>query len=263
MLLAALLSASSAIACPAPTIGFAPPLDRPLLLERRVERQLGTGIFRQQISYRLQFSPAGRGFGLKIRQIALTSDGPPDLLRLLALQEQSSEGETLDVTLDATGTILGISESPDAPDRLARALARLRDDPAIAARSAAQQAEIAAMLDRLATLTPDERAGMHRAKFGRLVMFAGHRCAQGFVGSSDGTPYRLVSGASDSWVIEATRESSGGNPGAARVTDRAVLSPITGLIAQFERQTVTKVAGTERKAVESLSLSVPSEAPES
>lgn len=262
MLLAALLSASAAIACPAPSIGFAPPLGRPLLLERRIERQLGSGGFRQQIRYRLQFLPAGRGFSLTIEQIALESDGPPELLRLLALQEESAAGEVLEVMLDASGAILGISESPDAPARLAAALARLRADPAVAARPAGEQAQIGAMLDRLAALTPDERAAMHRAKIGRLVQFAGRACAQGVVRTAEGGDYRLVAASADSWQLEAARESQASGSGMLQVTDRAMLSPLTGLVKRFDRQTVIEVAGTERKALESLTLSDASQAPE-
>lgn len=262
MLLAALLSASAAIACPAPTIGFAPPLGRPLLLERRIERQLRTGSFVQQIRYRLQFAPAGRGFALTIEQIALASDGPPELLRLLALQEESAAGERLEVTLDATGAILGISESPDAPARLAAALARLRADPAVAARPAGEQAQIGAMLDQLAALTPDERAAMHRAKVGRLVMFAGRPCAKSLVGTAEGREYRLVAASADSWQLETARDSQASGAGTLRVTDRAMLSPMTGLVTRFDRQTVTEVAGTERKALESLTLFDASQAPE-
>lgn len=196
----------------------------------------------------------GRGFSLTIEQIALTSDGPPELLRLLALQEESSAGELIEVTLDANGAILGISESPDARERLAAALARLRADPAVAARPAEEQAQIEAMLDRLAALSPDERAAMHRAKIGRLVMFAGRHCAQGLVRTAEGGDYRLVVASDDSWQLEAARESQASGFGTLRVTDRAVLSPATGLVMQFDRQTVTQVAGTERKALESLTL---------
>lgn len=256
MLLAALLlSAPATIACPAPTIGFAPPLDRPLLLERRIERELREGRFRQQIRYRLRFARAGRGFRLTVEQIALASDGPPELLRLLALQEESSAGETLEVTLDATGAILGISESPGAPERLAAALARLRTDPGVATRDAAEQAQIGAMLDRLAALTPDERAAIHQAKIERLVMFAGRPCAQAMVSTRDRARYRLTAAAGDSWELETVPGPSPDRLDAAQGTDRAVLSTATGLVLRFERQTVVRVAGTERKALESLTVS--------
>lgn len=256
MLLAALLLAQPALqSCPAHDIAFAPPVDRPLILERRIERELHDGQFLQRIRYRLRFAPAGRGYRLEIEQIALTSDGPPALLRLLALQEESTEGETLDMTLDAHGAILGISESPDAAQRLAAALARLRADPAVAARPAVERAQIEAMLGRIAALGPDERAAVHRAKFGRLLMFAGRGCADATVTSHDGAPYRLVKTDGESWELAAASDSANPDASTASVSDRATVSPATGLVMQFERQTVTRVGGTERRVLESLALS--------
>lgn len=137
MLLAAallLVAPPAPLACPALVMAFAPPAGSPLIVERRIERELGQGMFVRRIDYRIRFMPAGRGWRLQMQQVAQSAEGPPELLRLLALQDESNEDEALDATLDADGAVLGISEAPDAPARLAKAIARLRADPAVAAR---------------------------------------------------------------------------------------------------------------------------------
>ncbi len=239
-------------ACPATRIDFAPPADIPMILERRIERELGQGIFVQRVDYRIAFMPAGRGWRLHLQQVAQHAEGPPELLRLLALQEQSAEGETLDATLDEGGAVLGISESPDAPQRLAAAIARLRADPALTARPAAERAQIGAMLDRLAALPPEERAAIARARIARLVMLASRPCADGVVTTDEGARYRLASDSGDSLLLEASQRSSSADGSALSVTDRVILSKATGLVMAFDRETVTEAGGTSRKARESV-----------
>ncbi|WP_430387159.1 hypothetical protein [Blastomonas fulva] len=101
------------------------------------------------------------------------------MLRLLSLEGESAADEILDFTIDGGGTLLGVTESPDAPARLRQAIDRLRSDPALVARPEREQVAIAAVLDRLAALPPAERAGVHMVKASRLLMLAGRPCRSG------------------------------------------------------------------------------------
>ncbi|WP_430387160.1 hypothetical protein [Blastomonas fulva] len=51
--------------CPAATITFAPPLDTPLVLIRRIERPLANGIFIQTVTYAVSFTRSGRGYRMR------------------------------------------------------------------------------------------------------------------------------------------------------------------------------------------------------
>lgn len=257
MLLAAallLVAPPAPLACPAPFMAFAPPAGSPLIVERRIERELGQGIFVQRIDYRIRFMPAGRGWRLQMQQVAQSAEGPPELLRLLALQDESNEGEALDATLDADGAVLGISEAPDAPARLAKAVARLRADPAVAARPEKERAQIGAMLDRLAALPPEERAAINRGRIARLVMLAKRPCSEGVITNGEGARYRIAAESGDSLVLEASQQSSAADGSALSISDRITLSKATGLVMGFNRVTVTEAAGTRRMARETLSV---------
>lgn len=253
MLVAALLLGTTP-ACPAPIIPFSPPLDRALLLERQIERELRQGRFTQQVQYRLQFARAGRGYRLNVRQIAQHAEGPPELLRMLALQEASAQDESLDIVIDATGRILGITEAPDAAARLGAAIARLRADAAVSARPESERAQIGALLDRLASMTPDERGAMHRARFGRLLMFAGQPCSQAVVMLSNTESYRIIGASADSLELETVPHSQAGDEAGLLVEDRIALSSVTGLVTGFDRKMRSTAAASQRKARESLRL---------
>lgn len=254
---AVLLLATPGIAaapCPAPVIAFAPPLDRPMVLHRRIERELADGLFVHESSYRLTFAQAGRGYRMQWQQIDERSEGPPALLRLLDLQERSVSGDAFEVTLDAQGAVLGISESPESAGRLAESIDRLRADPALAARPAAQRAQISALLDRLATLPPAERMELQRARLERPVMLGGRSCSDGQVQAAGGTIYRLLRESRDALQLSAVHESAREGGASLAVTDAITLSRSTGLVTQFDRHTVTTVAGTARNARESFRL---------
>ncbi len=261
---AALLLATPGVAtapCPAPTIAFAPPLDRPMVLHRRIERALADGLFVHEASYRLIFAQAGRGYRMQWQQTHERSEGPPELLRLLDLQERSVSGDTFDVTLDAQGPVLGISESSESAGRLAAAIDRLRADPALAARPAAQRAQISALLDRLATLPPAERIELQRARLERPVMLAGRSCSDGQVEAAGGTFYRVLRESGDELHLSAAHESAREGGSSLAVTDAITLSRSTGLVTLFDRHTVTSVAGTTRHARESFRLESAPETP--
>ena len=255
-----LLATPGAVAapCPAPVLAFAPPLDAPIVLHRGIERELADGLFVHEASYRLTFSRAGRGYRLHWQQLQERSDGPPALLRLLELQERSVAGESFDVTLDESGAVLGISESPESAGRLAAAIDRLRADSALDARPAAQRAQIHALLDRLAALSPAERLELQRARLERPVMLAGRPCASGQVQAAGGTIYRVLPESGDALQLSAAHESVREATSGLAVTDAITLSRTTGLVTRFDRHTVTTVAGTARHARESFRLeSVP------
>lgn len=255
--LAALLMAmpgQTAAPCPAPVMAFAPPLSTPMILRRRIERALTDGVFVYEATYRLTFVRAGSGYRMHWQQIDERSEGPGELLRLLELQERSASGESFDVTLDKGGAVLGISESPGSAERLAQAIDRLRNDPAVTARPAQQRAQLAAMLDRLATLPTEERIALHRARLERPVMLAGRPCSSGQVIAADGTAYRIAGESGDSLHLVAARALARETGGSLSVSDDLTLSRANGMVQQFDRRTVTTVAGTSRNSRESVSL---------
>jgi hypothetical protein len=238
----------TSIGCSVSSIPFAPPLDQPLVLTRLVVRQLGQGEFRQTVTYRVRFSPAGRGYRLHWQQVDQHSQGPPELLRLLALEEESRQGETLDFMLDETGALLGVTEAPDAMQRLAQALSRLRDDPAMAARPPRERAAMGTMLDRMAAMDPEQRAEIHLAKASRLLVAAGRSCRDRAINGRDGAVYR-VQGAADSdgqMVLESHTQESRGDGSAVTVSARIGVSRLTGLANTSERTTVTHAGGVSR-----------------
>lgn len=251
----------SAAVCPAPVIAFAPPLGAPLILHRRIERELTDGLFVHEARYRLTFAQAGRGYRMQWQQTHERSEGPAELLRLLDLQERSVSGDTFDVTLDESGAVLGISESPESAGRLAEAIDRLRADPALAARPAPRRAQISALLDRLATLPPAERMELQRARLERPVMLAGRSCSDGQVQAAGGTLYHVLRESRDALLLSAVHESAREGGASLAVTDTITLSRSTGLVTQFDRHTVTTVAGTARHARESFRLESGSETP--
>lgn len=251
------LAVSEPPLCPAPVMRFAPPLHVPLTLTRRVERDLKAGRFVQTVIYHVTFSQAGRGYRMDWVQTGQQVQGPADLLRLLALQEDASTGEHLDFTLDADGAILGVSESPDSAVRLARAIDGLRSDPALTGRPAAERETIELMLARLVALPARARAALHQTKAERLLMFAGRSCADDGLVATDGRAYRL-GGASGNQLIllgsNAEQRSDG-----SRLTDvvTARLSVVSGLTEHYDRRSVSTVAGTMSHSRESVVLTTP------
>lgn len=250
----AILPVAEAPGCPEPRIAFAPPLDLPLLLTRRIERELADGTFAQTVRYEVSFARSGRGYRMRWHQIDQKSEGPPGLLRLLALQDDSAEGEVLDFTLDSSGAVLGVSESPDSPARLARAIDRLRRDPALLSRPERERTRLSEMLDRLATLPASERAQVQTAKASRLLMLAGRACCDGEVLSADGSIARIT-------AISQVRLDLAGSSGATRpdgthvtTTSQTVLTRSTGLVERHQRRTTSSVAGTMRTSSESYVL---------
>lgn len=241
-------------ACPAAATGFAPPLDRPLTLTRRIERPLAQGSFVQTVTYALAFTRSGRGYRMRWQQTGQQSSGPAELLRLLSLQEESAEGEILDFSLDASGALLGVSESADSPQRLARAIARLRADPALNTRPGRERAAIGAMLDRIAALPASERAHVHLALASRLVQFAARPCLGGELALADGSRFQIT-GQPGEWLdlagaIEDIRAD--GSRIASTATVR--LSARTGLVQRHHRSTTSLVAGSARSGNETLVL---------
>lgn len=256
---AALLLATAspaAIACPVASIGFAPPLGTPLQLTRRTERALGSGTFTRVIRYRITFARAGRGYAMRWQQTGSTASGPPELLRLLSLQEDSAQGETLDFTLDETGALLGVTEADDATERLASAIARLRSDPAVAARPQSERAMIGEMLDRIAAMPAAERAALHMGRAERLLLFAGQQCADGSITGRDGAAYRIVTEASPDTGLALTTLSSEQRSDGATITSRnnVVLATATGLAGAHAQVTRVAVGESIRDSREWLEL---------
>lgn len=245
-------SSTEPLACPAPRIGFAPPLDGPLLLTRTIERDLARGRFVQTVRYHLRFTPAGRGYRMRWQQIGQHADGPAELLRLLSLQDVASEGELLDFTLDSRGALIGVSESPESPQRLASAIARLRADRALTGQPERERKAIADVLDRLEALPPHERARLQLAKASRLLDFAAQPCTDGHLIARDGRPVRITA-TGDEWLILAASDDQPAHAATlVSTTLNARVSLRTGLVETLDRITMSSVAGTRRASREQL-----------
>lgn len=247
--------------CPAPAIAFAPPLSAPIVLRRRIERELTHGLFVHEAVYRMTFAPAGRGYRIRWQQTGERSEGPAELLRLLELQERAASGDSFDAMLNADGAVLGISEPPGSAERLAQAIDRLRGDPALAARPAEQRAQLIAMLDRLARLLPEERIALQRGWLERPIMLAGRPCHRRQVMTSQGAAYRIVGATADSLHLVAASESVRDGGAKLSVIETVTLARTSGLVERYDRRTVTTVAGTVRNARETFDLEVAPETP--
>ena len=241
-------------ACPAGTISFAPPLDTPLTLIRRIERPLANGIFTQTVTYAVTFTRSGRGYRMRWQQTGHQVDAPPELLRLLSLEGESAADEVLDFTLDEAGALLGVTESADAPERLMLAIDRLRSDAALAARSERDRVTITAVLDRLAALPPSERAGVHMTKASRLLMLAGRPCRSGQLESSDGGSFRLASVTADTLGFTSIRAETLPDGPQFTTSTTGTLSLRTGLVESQDRRMTSTVKGTSRLFRESVTL---------
>lgn len=251
---AAVPSLPESPACPGTSIAFAPPLDTPLTLVRTIERPLANGIFTQAVTYAVTFTRSGRGYRMRWQQTGQQADAPPELLRLLSLDGESAAGEVLDFTLDADGALLGVTESPDAAERLRLAIDRLRTDPALTARSEREQVAMTAVLDRMAALPPGERAGVHRIKASRLLMLAGRPCRSGQLESADGVTFNLTSVTAETLGFSSTRGETLAEGPQFSVRTTGTLSVRTGLVESQERGMTSTIKGTSRLFRESVTL---------
>ncbi|MDM7955871.1 hypothetical protein [Blastomonas sp.] len=241
-------------ACPAAVIAFAPPLETPLVLIRRIDRPVAEGIFTQTVTYAVTFTRSGRGYRMRWQQTGHRVDAPPELLRLLALDGESAAGEILDFTLDADGTLLGVTESPDAAERLRLAIDRLRTDPALTARSEREQVAMTAVLDRLAALPPGERAEVHKVKASRLLMLAGRPCRSSALVAADGASFRLAAVTGETLGFSSARAESLPDGPQFSVRTTGTLSLRTGLVESQHRSMTSTVKGSSRLFRESVTL---------
>ena len=251
-----LQTSGSSVPCPVTKVAFAPPLDRPMQVTRVILRSLIHAEFRQTVTYRIHFTRAGRGYRMHWQQTGHSAEGPPELLRLLALQEESAQGETLDFTLDENGALLGVTEAPDAAQRLAEALDRLRKDPALASRPPREQANVGQMLDRIATLQPAERAELHLAKAARLLVGAGRDCTASTITGHDGTDYQVEepTNADGSIRLVSTTQDQRTDGSTMHVSTKVAVSPQTGLASSNWRSTHTTASGVARNNEDVLTL---------
>lgn len=252
-------------ACPIDIIPFAPPLDTPLMLTRSIARSLADGMFTQTVTYAVSFTRSGRGYRMRWQQTGQQSEGPPELLRLLALEADSARGETLDFTLDANGRLLGVTEAPDAAERLAAAIGRLRSDPALTRHAPREQALIGQMLDRIATLPAAERADLHLTKASRLAAVAGQRCGGHSITGQNGTAYRVTHAADPGgeMVLVSSAHDRRGDGSTVAIDTEMTISAQTGLALMHRQSTVTEVAGTRRTNTEVMQLQAVPAAPQS
>jgi hypothetical protein len=156
---------------------------------------------------------------------------------------------------------LGASESPDSAARLAEAIARLRQDPALTARPPEERRPIEAMLERIASLPPEERAKLNLAKAQRVLALASGRCAGQTLVSRAGQAYAVSKASPDRLELRWSAEESRADGSRIRIAERVELALATGLAMAVERQTVTLAAGTSRTTTERLTITDPAESP--
>lgn len=243
----------------ASALHFAPPLDEPLILTRRMERETRGGPFVLTARYRLTFSPFGRGYRLRVEQISHAVDGPAELLRMLALGDQLIERETLVFTLAADGAILGVSEEPDAAHRLAEAIGRLRADRAYAALDDATRTAFDGYLDRLANMDAAARGELAAGRIAPLLDLAGQALAPASAEGRSGLVFRIT-GEDAAWLHLSASAASVAGPSTSRTEVVASLSRDHGILWNFERRIATEAGPASRSTYENLALSRESDA---
>ncbi len=216
--LAALAAAAPACAAPAQsaTSAFAPP-QSPLLLTRELRKILPDGneiVSRRR--YAIRFVPQGSGYRVEGDLIGAEVEAPPELAGLAEVERTRSDGGLFPLTLDSAGMIVAQQGNHDAAAE-ARTMAEARTY--LAAQTDLTDADRAAALAMVAKLQAQARA------------------------------------AGGNWPADLFRPADGerresrelplpdGSAGKVIVTINASETP-TGLLAHFQRQVVTELAGT-------------------
>ncbi|MBU1793932.1 MAG: hypothetical protein KKD22_03105, partial [Alphaproteobacteria bacterium] len=156
------------------------------------------------------------------------------------------------------GRLLGVTEAPDAAQRLTGAIARLRNDPALTGRPMRERTMIGQMLDRIAAMQPAERADMAMAKASRLLVLAGRDCDDGQIIGGDGTTYAIaaIAGAQGEHLQLSAHGNDHRSDGSTLSHETMMtVSAQTGLAERHDRRTTSHVGGTARTSRESLRLS--------
>ena len=236
-------------------LSFAPPVDRPLLLTKRLERNLPFGTIVRTAHYRLRFTPMQRGYRLRWEQVDNRLDGPPEFLRVAGLGDELLDNETLTISLANDGTILGVTEAPGRQQRLQEAIARLKLDPAFTRLPPERQKALAVQIDHIGAMDAAERADWVIAGIAPLFDLAGQTIVDRHVRGRTGSDYRLD--ASDNGSLLALTAQEHKALGKDRAIDRAIaihVSRADGVTRRFDRHVVTSVAGQAQTSDEVITL---------
>lgn len=192
MLLALVAAAAAAVAAPparaqlAPPIcppaprqiGFAPPLDVPLRLDISSERPLSDGkTLHFQSRYRLVFSAAGRGFGLRATLLRSGTDGRDAVAAPVAEMLAPLVGKQAEYLIGADGQTMVLQNG----DALWQAVAD--DLVALSARSpVAEGRQVGAAIS---ALPPAQREALLMADIRQMLRFAGRDWSDRFAARPD------------------------------------------------------------------------------
>ena len=234
---------------------FAPSVDRPILLTKRLERHLSFGTIVRTARYRLHFTAMARGYRLHWEQVDNRLEGPPDFLRLAGLGEDLLENETLTISLANDGTILGVTETPGRQQRLQEAIARLKRDPAFTRLPPERQKALTVQIDRIGTMDAAARADWVIAGIAPLFDLAGQTIVKGRAMGRTGDDY-LLAEAGDAPLLALTAHDNR-TSGTDRAVDRTIqihVSRDDGLAWHFARQVITSVAGNSQTSDERMTL---------
>lgn len=236
LVVAAGMASTSALSQPAsPPIAFAPPVDRPLVLSRKVVRELSDGkAIVATRRYRITFHPVADGWDVAGALIASEIDVPPSLAAIAAIERDRPDDGLFPIHLDRSGRIVAVE--PVAPSN----------------------AETTAV-KRALELTATARAPAPPDGF--LQQVAAMAANPG--GGVTPWPEMLFVPSGLSGVSEQTIELADGSTGSVRVTLESEAARTFATMGRARRTVVTTVAGTRRVAREEWSLDPASTSPQS
>lgn len=232
---AALLAGAGVAAVPAlaeptsQTVAFAPPVDRPLVLSRKVVRELNDG--KSIIAtrrYRITFHPVANGWEVAGVLIASEIDVPPSLAAIAAFERERPDDGLFPIHLDRSGRIVAATTViPSAAET--RAVSGALD---MAGRRAepVDPAPSDGFLDQIAKAAASPGGG-HTLWPETLFMPSGR-----------------------SATSEQTIELDDGSRGSVQVTIESEAALVLATMGRARRTVVTMAAGTRRVAREEWTL---------
>lgn len=228
---AALLAAAATLAIPAAAASsepaFAPPRDSPLILSRKVVRELrdGAAIVATR-RYRVTFHQVAGGWEVEGTLIASEIEVPPALAAIAALERDRPDIGLFPIHLDHSGRIVAATQTPDMG-----------------------RAAVAKALGAAKQLTGTSEAA---APGGFLAQVGAAAASSG--GGLTSWPEALFLPHGLSGTSEQTFKLPDGGEGSVQVTLESEPAPALATMGRARRTVITQTAGTRRVAREEWTL---------
>lgn len=220
-----------AAASAVPGLASAPPIFNPApgahRLTRRIERELGPAVqLVVERSWAIAFNPAGRGFEVAGRQLAVSVDAPPELAELAAIERARREDSAFPMMLDASGRMITRQDAP-VDGNLAKAIDAVRGRLQSSLSDPTDLSAGTRFLDAL------QQAGQQVVSAWPADLFA--------PGSLERSQPREVA-------------LPDGTTGTVSVRETGLADPLTGLMQRFERQVETRIGSRTKSGRELFTL---------